>query len=96
MDQPRRLLLHRLDDGRVAVSCGADGDAGEEIEEAVAVYIGEPAAFAPLWHQRVNTSQAIAGDFLIAFNVRSGFGAWQQTVDFDAGGKGGDGGGCRR
>ncbi len=47
------LLLDRSDDFRVAVSCGAHGDAGSEIEEGVAVHVFDDGAVPALGHQRI-------------------------------------------
>ena len=44
--QPRRLLLHRRDHGRVAVAERADRDPGEEVEVLLAVGVPEQRPFA--------------------------------------------------
>ena len=42
--QGRDLLGHGLDDGRVGVAEGVDGDAGEEVDVLPALSVGDPAA----------------------------------------------------
>ena len=91
MDQPGDLVLYGFHHGGVAVTRGADRDPCEEIEEAVAVYVDQKAAFAPFRHQRVDAAQAVARHFFVAFNVGGCFGSWQRTVDLDTGGEGGGG-----
>jgi hypothetical protein len=43
---PADLSRHRVDDGRVGVAEGGDGDAGDQVEVAVAVGVPDPAALA--------------------------------------------------
>ncbi len=53
MDQLGGLLLNGFDYFRMAMAGGADGDAGGEVEEGVAVNVFDYSAMAALSYQRV-------------------------------------------
>ena len=66
VDEPLRLLLDGRDHLRVGVAGRADRDAGGEVEEAVAVDVGDDQPRAGLRNQRVGAGQGRAGDGLVA------------------------------
>ena len=66
------LGVDRRVDGRVGVAGGGDGDAGVEVEEAVAVDVLDHAAPGPLDDERVHAGQRRAGDGLVARDDRRG------------------------
>ena len=52
MEELRRLLLHRLDDARVGMADVEAADSAGEVDERVAVDVGERRALAALDHDR--------------------------------------------
>ena len=71
VDEPIRLLLDRRGDLRVGMPGRADGDAGGEVEEAIAVDIGDDHARPGLRHERVGARERRAGDGLVAGDDRA-------------------------
>jgi hypothetical protein len=68
VDEPIGLLLDRGHHLRVSVAGRADGDAGGEVEEAVAVDIGDDDAGAGLGDEGIGARQGRAGDGLVALD----------------------------
>jgi hypothetical protein len=68
VDEPVGLLLDGGHDLGMRVAGRADGDAGREVEEAVAVDIGHDGAGPGLGDQRIGTRQRGAGDGLVALD----------------------------
>ena len=66
VDEPLRLLLDRRDHLRVRVAGRAHRDARGEVEESVAVDVGDDEARAALGDERVGAGQGRAGDGLVA------------------------------
>ena len=70
------LILNRLNDLRMTVTCGVDSDAGGEIEELVAVDVGDANATAGLCHHGIAARVAGGDQALIVGNnllrVRTG------------------------
>ncbi len=58
MEEPPGLLLDRGDHLGVGVAGRDHRDAGGEIQEPVAVYVGDPAALAPVHHKGVGAGEA--------------------------------------
>ena len=75
VEQVRGLVLDRLDDVRVAVARGVDGDAGGEVEEDVAVDVLERAAQAAHGDDRVRPRQAGARPCVVELDVGPRLGA---------------------
>ncbi len=71
VDEPIRLLLDRGAHLRMGMPGRADGDAGGEVEEAVAVDIGDDHARPGLRDERVGARQRRAGDGLVAGDDRA-------------------------
>ena len=82
VDQFARLLLNRGHHIGMAMSGRGHGDAGGEIEEFVAVHIGDHDAAALLGHQRVGAGVGRRNVFLVARENALGIGAGQGGLDF--------------
>ena len=72
VDQPIGLLLDRRDDRRVAVAGAGHGDAGGEVEEAVAVDIGDDVAARRSRRRAGRRGSGWAGDGVVAGDDRAG------------------------
>jgi len=66
MRELRQLLLRRLDDARVRVADVQTADAAGEVDEGVAVDIGERGAAAFLDHNRKKNRQRFGDDLVLA------------------------------
>ena len=75
------LGVDRGVDGRMGVAGGVDGDAGVEVEEAVAVDVLDHAAGAAPHDERVDAGQRRAGDALVALDDAAGERAGQLGED---------------
>jgi len=87
VDQLGGLLLDGLDDLRMTVAGGGDGDAGGEVEELVAVHVFDPGAAAPFGYQRIATCVGGGDPTVVGFHDGARFGSGQWSGD--AGGEGG-------
>ena len=95
VDQLTGLLLDGSDDMGMAVAGGGHGDAGGEIEELIAVDVGDDDAASALGHQRIRTGVGRRNIFLIAGEDALGVGAGQRGLElgteglcFASGGRG--------
>ena len=70
VDQARRLLLDRLHHARMAVAGRHHGDAGVEIEKAVAIHVLDDRAFALLRDQRIAARVGRRNDARVALDDR--------------------------
>jgi len=87
VDQLGGLLLDGLDDLRMTVAGGGDGDAGGEVEELVAVHVFDPGAAAAFGYQRIATCVGGGDPAVVGFHDGARFRSGQWSGD--AGGKGG-------
>ena len=81
MDQFAGLLLNGGDHIRMAVAGGSHGNAGGEIEELVAIHVGDDNAAALLGHQRIGAGVGRRNIFVVAFENALGVGAGQGSLE---------------
>ena len=81
VDQPIRLLLDRLHHRRMRMAGRADGDAGGEVKEDVAVDIGHRHAGSRFRHEGIGAGKRRARDRLVARDQRAGLRAGQLGDD---------------
>jgi hypothetical protein len=77
------LLLRRFDDARVRVTDVEAADTAREVDERVAVDIGERRALAPLDHDGEGQGQRAGHDALLALDDLEGAGAGNLGAEVD-------------
>src|SRR5260370_10896255 len=81
VQEPPGLLLDGSHNTRMRVTGGDDGDARREVEKAVAVHIGHPAALAAIHHERVRAGEAGRHRLGVAGDPLGGPGAGERRLD---------------
>ena len=72
VEEARGLLLHRRDDARVRVADGEAADAAREVDEAVAVDVGDDRAAAVRDHDRQVEAERVGDDALLPLGDLAG------------------------
>ena len=81
VDQLAGLLLDGLDDLRMAMAGGGDGDAGGKVEELVAVHVFDPGAAAALGDQRIAARVGGRHPAIVCFDDGACLGSGQWSGD---------------